>query len=314
MITGRPSPCRDGGSNRVRELDRSRDQRIDVPLTSPSIPFTGSMASMSASLNPAESTVLVESFDVLLLDLDGVIYIGRSPVPHAAVALEECARDSGTRFVYVTNNASRTPQDVAHVLAAVGVRAESEDIVTSAQVAANRLAQIVERGSSVLVVGGDGLDVALRDVGLVPVRRLDDEPVAVVQGFHPDIGWRDLAQAAGALHKGLPWIASNADLTLPTELGIAPGNGALIAALSTAVARYPEVVGKPFAPPIVEAVRRTEATSPLIVGDRLDTDIEAAHAAGFQSLLVFTGVSDVLTFVRRQPSIARATCAWTCAD
>jgi glycerol 3-phosphatase-2 len=236
---------------------------------------------------------LCSSFDVLLMDLDGVVYIGSNAVAFAAQALEQCSAQFGVQIVYVTNNASRTPADVVDVLASVGVSAEQEQIVTSAQVAAARLAQELDAGQPVLVVGGSGLEVALRAVGLTPVRSLEDNPVAVVQGFHPDIGWRDLAQAAGALHNGLPWVASNADMTLPTELGIAPGNGALIGALAAAVGRYPEVVGKPNSPALVEAVTRTSAQRPLVVGDRLDTDIEAAFAAGYPSLLVLTGVTDV---------------------
>lgn len=236
---------------------------------------------------------LCTSFDVLLMDLDGVVYIGSNAVPFAALALERCSAEFGAQIVYVTNNASRTPADVVEVLAGVGVNAEQEQIVTSAQVAAARLAQELDAGQPVLVVGGSGLEVALRAVGLTPVRSLEDNPVAVVQGFHPDIGWRDLAQAAGALHSGLPWVASNADMTLPTELGIAPGNGALIGALAVAVGRYPEVVGKPHSPALVEAVARTSAQRPLVVGDRLDTDIEAAFAAEYPSLLVLTGVTDI---------------------
>jgi len=241
--------------------------------------------------NPDQA--LCASFDVLLMDLDGVVYIGSKAVDFAAEALGECPTGFGTRIVYVTNNASRTPEDVVQVLAGVGVAADEDQIVTSAQVAAARLAEDLDPGQPVLVVGGAGLEVALRAVGLTPVRSLAESPAAVVQGFHPDIGWRDLAQAAGALHTGLPWVASNADMTLPTELGIAPGNGALIGALAEAVGRYPEVVGKPFSPALVEAVSRTSAQRPLVVGDRLDTDIEAAHAAQFPSLLVLTGVTDV---------------------
>lgn len=250
------------------------------------------MATMADVLRDVDQP-LCAAFDVLLMDLDGVVYIGKDAVPFAADALELVASDFGTQIVYVTNNASRTPADVVAVLAQVGVRAEPRDIVTSAQVAAARLAEDLEVGKPVLVVGGAGLEVALRAVGLTPVRTLDQNPVAVVQGFHPDVGWRDLAQAAGALHRGLPWVASNADMTLPTELGMAPGNGALIGALAAAVGRYPEVVGKPYSPALVEAVARTSARSPLVVGDRLDTDIEAAHLANYSSLLVMTGVTEV---------------------
>ncbi len=247
---------------------------------------------MADVLNPS-AQVLSAAHDVLLMDLDGVVYIGKNAVPFAAASLRRCETETESKIVYVTNNASRPPGAVVQALSSVGVVAGEDQIVTSAQVAAARLAQDLDQGAPVLVVGGEGLEVALHEVGLVAVRALDDDPVAVVQGFHPDIGWRDLAQAAGALHRGLPWVASNADMTLPTELGIAPGNGALIGALAQAVGRYPVVVGKPYSPALVEAVARTQARSPLVVGDRLDTDIEAAHAAAYPSLLVLTGVTSV---------------------
>jgi ribonucleotide monophosphatase NagD (HAD superfamily) len=142
----------------------------------------------------------------------------------------------------------------------------------------------------VLVVGGRGLDEALREVGLRPVRSVDDDPAAVVQGFATEVGWRQLAEGTLGVLRGLPWIASNIDRTIPTARGIAPGNGTLVAAISAATGAAPEVAGKPELPLHEEAVRRTGARRPLVVGDRLDTDIEGANRAGVDSLLVLTGV------------------------
>ncbi|MEI8081347.1 MAG: HAD-IIA family hydrolase [Actinomycetes bacterium] len=234
---------------------------------------------------------LIAQFDTLLADLDGVVYVGPRAVPFAAEAIEECRRRFGVAVAFVTNNASRTPDSVASQLRDLGLSARPADVVTSAQAAASYLARLLPAGSKVLVVGGDGLLVALTECGLVPVSLVRENPVALVQGFDPDVSWRMLAQAAGALHQGVPWVASNLDLTLPTELGSAPGNGSLVATLTTATGRVPISVGKPEAALILEGVRRTGSNRPLVVGDRLDTDIAAAHAAESDSFLVLTGIS-----------------------
>lgn len=237
--------------------------------------------------------VLVARFDALLLDLDGVLYIGEAPVPHAADALEQSAAAFGIRRAYITNNASRTPEQVVDVLAGVGVPADVSEVVTSAQVAAAYLAGQIAPGDAVLVVGGEGLERALEVNGLRPVRSLEDQPTAVVQGFDPDVGWRDLAVASAAVNRGLVWVASNADMTIPTPDGLAPGNGTLVAAVSAATGQVPVVVGKPNTPSVEAAIERFGSQRPLIVGDRLDTDIEAARRANIESLLVMTGVTDV---------------------
>lgn len=240
-------------------------------------------------------TGLAKCYDALLLDLDGVLYIGEDPVPHAAESLAACAQHYDAKRAYITNNASRTPEQVVAVLDGVGVSASVNEVVTSAQVAAEHLASTLPQDSRVLVVGGEGLDKALVAEGLVPVRSLEEEPVAVVQGFHRDVGWRDLALASVAVARGIPWVASNTDMTIPTPLGIAPGNGTLVAAVATASGKAPVVVGKPQRPAIDSAIKRLGSTRPLIVGDRLDTDIEAANRVGIPSLLVMTGVTDVKT-------------------
>jgi glycerol 3-phosphatase-2 len=229
-------------------------------------------------------------YDTALLDLDGVVYAGPKAIDHAVDALG-AARASGMRLAYVTNNASRTPQAVAGHLTELGVPAEAEDVITSAQAAARLVADRVPAGSAVLVVGGEGLVEALRERGLVPVRSLDDGPAAVVQGYDPGVGWQQLAEASYAVAKGLPWVASNTDLTIPTARGTAPGNGTLVAAVRTATGVEPVVAGKPLPPMHRETVIRTGARHPLVVGDRLDTDIEGAFNGGVDSLLVFTGVS-----------------------
>lgn len=234
---------------------------------------------------------LTRIHDVALLDLDGVVYVGARPVEHATDALA-AARADGMRLAFVTNNASRPAEAVAAHLCELGVEASVSEVVTSAQAAARLLADRLPEGSKVLVVGGDGLRVALRERGLVPVDSLDDGPVAVVQGFAPEVGWRALAEGTYAVSSGLPWVATNVDATLPTSRGYAPGNGTLVDAVRVASGRQPEVAGKPEPPMHREAILRSGAQHPLVVGDRLDTDIEGATNAGAESLLMLTGVAD----------------------
>jgi glycerol 3-phosphatase-2 len=236
---------------------------------------------------------LTHAYDCAMLDLDGVVYRGREAVAGVPDVLAE-VRKAGVTLAFVTNNAARTPAEVAHHLLEIGVEAHESDVVTSAQAAAAVLADRVPRGSRVLVVGGEGLILALRERGLVPVSSGADLPVAVVQGFHPTVGWTLLAEAAYAVSGGALWIASNIDLTVPTARGIAPGNGALVNAVAAAVKRRPDAVaGKPYRPLFDETVRRVSAERPLVIGDRLDTDIEGAVRCDADSLLVMTGVTDV---------------------
>ncbi|MTD16620.1 HAD-IIA family hydrolase [Nakamurella sp. YIM 132087] len=246
---------------------------------------------------------LVDEFDVLLLDLDGTVYLGGQVIPHVPESLAEAAR-RGARPMFVTNNASRSPADVAGTLTGMGVPAAAADVLTSPEVAAAMLAATHPAGSAVLVVGAQALADAVSHVGLVPVRLATDAPVAVVQGHSPDTGWRDLAEACIALRDpSVDWVASNTDTTLPTDRGLLPGNGSMVAALVAATGRTPRVAGKPNRPLLDEGVRRAGASRPLVVGDRLDTDLEAAVTAGMPGLMVLTGVSgpaDLLAAVPAQ--------------
>ncbi len=236
---------------------------------------------------------LCEAYDLVIVDLDGTVYVGDRAIPAAVDALAEL-RGRRTRAAFVTNNASRTPEDVAVQLSALGVEAGPLDVVTSAQAAARLLAGMLPAGSRVLVVGGRGLREALADVGLVPVAAAGDSPLAVVQGWTADLGWGLLAEGAYALARGLPWVATNTDRTLPTAQGLAPGNGAFVSLLAEVTGRQPDVVaGKPGVALLRQTAERFSALAPLVVGDRLDTDIEGAVCAGMDSLLVLTGVSGV---------------------
>lgn len=234
---------------------------------------------------------LAAAHDVLLLDLDGVVYKGPHPVPHAVTSLCAVHEQFGVRLAYVTNNASRTPAEVASTLRGFGLPAEPEDVVTSAQAGARVLAEHIAPGDNVLVVGGPGLVAAVRERGFSVVDAAADQPVAVIQGFHPQVGWAQMAEATYAVRAGALFVATNTDRTIPTAFGIAPGNGLLVGVVTAASGVEPVVAGKPETPLMAESIARTAAVRPLVVGDRLDTDIEGANRAGIPSLLVLTGVS-----------------------
>ncbi|MEV5255113.1 HAD hydrolase-like protein [Streptomyces werraensis] len=244
---------------------------------------------------------LNEAYDTALLDLDGVVYAGGEAIEHAVPSLA-VARDGGMRLAYVTNNALRTPDAVAAHLTELGIPAEAGDVITSAQAVARLIADQVPQGSRVLVVGGEGLRVALRERGLVPVESADDDPAAVVQGYGgPELAWGRFAEACYAIARGVPWFASNTDLTIPSGRGIAPGNGAAVEVVRIATGAEPQVAGKPLPPMHRETILRTGAERPLVVGDRLDTDIEGAFNGGVDSLLVLTGVTDGAQVIAAPP-------------
>lgn len=239
-----------------------------------------------------EATPL-DGVDVVLADLDGVIYTGRFAIPHAIESLNAAANNA--RIGYITNNAARTPASVAEHLASLGLDAVADDVVTSPQAAVKLLAGLVPAGSTILVVGGAGLVDVVRAAGFVPTDSADDSPAAVIQGFAPEVGWKQLAEASFALARdaqghGIPWVATNTDWTIPQERGIAPGNGTLVSAVHTATGILPVVAGKPEIAIFKEAVERFGAKSPVFIGDRLDTDILGANRAGIPSIMVLTGV------------------------
>ena len=228
--------------------------------------------------------------DGLVLDLDGVVYRGPLPVAGSVAAIGRAAA-AGVGIAYATNNASRTPVQVARHLGRLGVAADPAQVVTSAQVAADLVVGAVPPGARVLVVGGEGLRDEVAARGLVPVTSAQDRPAAVVQGFGPDTGWAQLAEAAYAVAAGAVWVAANVDLTFPTDRGTAPGNGTFVAAVAEATGRRPVVAGKP-GPALLTAAAELAGGRVLVVGDRLDTDIAGARAAGLASALVLSGVTD----------------------
>ena len=239
-------------------------------------------------------STLAQEHDCLLLDLDGTVFRGHEATPGAVETLAAVR----SRVLFVTNNASRGPAEVAQHLCAMGFTAKPDDIVTSAQSAARLLQEQLQPGAAVLIVGTDSLAAEVRNVGLKPVRLWSDDPVAVVQGHSPQTGWADLAEAALAIRGDALWVAANVDKTLPSERGLLPGNGAMVAALRAATDSDPLVAGKPEPTLLTDALARGKFRTPLVVGDRLDTDIAGANAAGLPSLHVLSGVSTAADTVR----------------
>lgn len=241
---------------------------------------------------------LAQLHDCLLLDLDGTVFRGHEATEGAVDALAAIT----SRKLYVTNNASRTPAEVADHLDALGFSAHADDVVTSAQSAAHLLALQLPAGARVLVIGTEALAAEVANVGLEPVRQFSDDPVAVVQGHSPQTGWADLAEAALTIRAGGLWVAANSDKTLPSERGLLPGNGSMVAALQTATEQVPQVAGKPQPTLMNDALARGRYEAPLVVGDRLDTDIAGANAAGLPSLMVLTGVNSAADMVHAIPA------------
>jgi HAD superfamily hydrolase (TIGR01457 family) len=233
---------------------------------------------------------LLTDYDALLLDLDGTVYRGGSAIPGAEDAVR-AAHQAGVAVRFVTNNAARSPESVAEHLNRLGIPAKHDEISTSAQAGAGMLADRVPTGADVLVLGSDALAAEVSALGFVPVRVAGPNVRAVVQGLSQDTGWRELAEACVAIRAGALWVACNADVTLPTERGLLPGNGAMVAAVRVATDVTPLVAGKPERPLMTEAIRAAGARHPLAVGDRLDTDIAGGVHVGIDSLLVLTGVS-----------------------
>lgn len=214
----------------------------------------------------------VSGYELILADLDGVVYRGGQAVPDSVNALNRASEN--VRVAYITNNAARTDEAVAQQLRSFGLKTQAEDVVTSPQAAISLLRKTVPPGSLILVVGGEGITAELEKAGYRFTRSADDHPDAVLQGFTPELRWKDLAEAAFALQEfpgkePIPWIATNTDWTLPQERGLAPGNGTMVSAVHTAVQRLPDFAGKPETPIFETALNRFGSRQALMIGDRL---------------------------------------------
>lgn len=249
----------------------------------------------------ASADPLAMTYDLAMLDLDGVVYIGDGVVPSAPDALA-AARAAGMRLAFITNNAARPPAVVADHLVELGIPASADDVVTSAQAAARLLADRLGAGARVVDLGAEGLHQALVGQQLIPVG-VEDEGDALVTGYAPEVRWREIMRAAGRVRDGLWWVASNTDMTFPTAYGTAPGHGVLVDMIRRFAGVEPVVAGKPARPLLDETMRRVGGERPLMVGDRLDTDIAGAHNADVPSLLVMTGVTGIPELVSATPEL-----------
>jgi HAD superfamily hydrolase (TIGR01457 family) len=232
--------------------------------------------------------MLADRYDCLLFDLDGVLYRGDLAIEAAPPTMAEMRRH-GIRVVFLTNNSSRTPQQVADKLQTHGIEADPREVVTSALATAELLAG--RGGGRAFVIGMDGVRDALAGAG---IEVLDGEPETadlVVVGFDGSATYDRLKTASLLVERGARLVATNADASFPAADGLWPGAGALLAVVTTTTGAEPEIVGKPFAPLFESALRRGGGGRPLVVGDRLDTDIEGAANLGWDTMLVLTGVS-----------------------
>lgn len=244
---------------------------------------------------------LIASYDAVLADLDGVVYKGAHAIDGAVSSLERLG-GINVSLAYITNNASRSSAEVAAHLSSLGAPATAEQVFGSALAGAELLAGLIDSGSRVLVTGSRTLADQVVAQGLVPVSSAEDNPAAVIQGFDPAVGWKDLAEAAYAVAGGAVWVATNTDLSIPQARGIAPGNGTLVAAVSAATGKRPQVAGKPEAPLFKTAAAHLGAARPLVVGDRLDTDVLGGNRAGMDTALVLTGVDTVRSALAAVPA------------
>jgi HAD superfamily hydrolase (TIGR01450 family) len=231
-----------------------------------------------------------DKFQTLFLDLDGVIYEGDKAIVDSIESITTL-KSLGVSVGYLTNNSSRKPETITEQLRGFGLRLTAEEVISSAQAGVELLSSMIPAGAKVLVVGGEGLSSRVLDAGFELVKSSDDLPAAVIQGFAPDVNWKDLAEASYSIQAGAKWVATNQDWTIPREKGIAPGNGTLVSAVHTAVGQLPLVAGKPERAIFETAMREFQTQSAIYVGDRLDTDVLGANRAGLGSAIVMTGVT-----------------------
>ena len=257
------------------------------------------------------SDVLAQAYDAALLDLDGVVYIGDDGVPGVVPVLNQMHDEHGIALTCITNNAARSASTVASHLQQLGLQVAEDDVVTSAQAAARELARLIPQSSNVYVLGSPDLSAEISAVGMNPSQDPDAKYDAIVQGYWPDMPWRMLGVATKVINSGAVWVATNTDWTIPTQYGTSPGNGTMVQALEIATGKKPVLVaGKPESPLMYAAIERTNAQRPLMIGDRLDTDIWAANRINIDSMLVFSGVTDFAELFIATPELRPTYIAW----
>jgi 4-nitrophenyl phosphatase len=259
---------------------------------------------------PVSLSHFLKKLDALILDMDGVLWQGDTPLP-GMVDLFALLRERKIQFLLVTNNSSLTPESYSQKIARMGVKVLPEEILTSAEATGEYLKKTANPGEKVFVIGEEGLKQAVQKAGLQVVSVEDLQADYVVCGMDRSLTWAKLANATINLRRGARFIGTNSDLTFPTEQGIAHGNGAILAALTAASGKKPVIIGKPFPLLFQQSLRRLAVpkTRVAVLGDRLETDILGARRAGLKSILVLTGVTD-----RRKARISPFPPTWIVQD
>ena len=231
----------------------------------------------------------LKTIKALIIDIDGVLWHGKQPLP-GVPEFFDFLRAHQISFIIATNNSARPASDVTNRLKRMGVSIDDSKILTSAEATALSLPRIAPNAKRVYVVGGEGLMTALERADYQIV---DEDADAVIAGLDPTLTYEKLKIATREIRRGAKFIGSNSDKTFPLEDGVAPGAGAILAAIQTATDVAPIVIGKPERAMFDIAIEKMSAAreSTAILGDRLDTDIEGGKRAGLKSILVMTGVT-----------------------
>jgi 4-nitrophenyl phosphatase len=241
---------------------------------------------------------LLRTLRHLIIDMDGVLYRGSQAISGVGGFIA-FLRQRDIPFVLATNNSTRTPQQYVDKLGGMRVTVHASEILTSSQATAGYLASTASAGTRVFVVGQDGLRAALGDAGFVLV---EDEAEFVVVGMDPTACYERLTRASLLIRDGAQFVGTNPDPTFPSELGIVPGAGSLLAFLETATGVAPTVIGKPGRAMMEQALAwmGAESRTTAMVGDRLETDILAGQRTGLHTLLVLSGVTDRAVLARSE--------------
>lgn len=256
----------------------------------------------------------MKQYKAYLFDLDGTIYHGQQPIP-AAVAFVQRLAALNIPYLFVTNNSTRSPEQVAQRLQAMNVPAEAKDIVTSSQATVHYL-QTHDIGKQVYAIGQSGLTDELTAAGY---EQTLTQPDAVVIGLDPAVTYKELAHATQAIAAGAVFISTNPDKAVPLEGGLMPGNGALTAFVATATSQEPIFIGKPYPMLMALALARLQLSKEevVMVGDNYLTDIMVGINYGIDTLLTLTGYTqrEDLVAVSEQPTyIVESLAEWVGVD
>lgn len=236
-----------------------------------------------------------------LIDLDGTMYRGEEQIEEASRFIE-ALKEKGIPYLFVTNNSTRKPEQVADKLNRFHIPTTKEQVFTTSNATANYIKEQKEN-ASVYMIGEEGLTYALEEVGL---RITDDNPDFVVSGLDRDINYEKLAKACLAVRNGATFISTNGDIALPTERGLLPGNGSLTSVIAVSTTVKPIFIGKPESIIMEQALKvlGVPKEDTLMVGDYYDTDILAGINTGIDTLLVHTGVTtkEMLSNYEKQPT------------